>query len=89
MAVALAHQDHLRGVGTALLHQLAQVARSKGIRFFTAYVLAENAPMLKVLRDIGRHDKKLPGQCSADPHRFIDRGQPRARPAAVKLVVTD
>ncbi|HUO36976.1 MAG TPA: GNAT family N-acetyltransferase [Mycobacterium sp.] len=53
MAVAVAHRDHLRGVATVLLRNLAEAARRRGIRYFTAYVLAENTLMLKVLRDIG------------------------------------
>ena len=52
MAIAVAHRDHLRGVETALLRQLADIARRRGIRFFTAYML-ENHLMLQVLRDIG------------------------------------
>ena len=52
-AVAVAHKDHLHGVGTALLRHLADVARRRSIRIFTADVLAENALMLQVLRDLG------------------------------------
>lgn len=52
-AVAVAHKDHLHGVGTALLRHLADVARRRNIRFFTADILAENDLMLQVVRDLG------------------------------------
>ena len=54
VAVAVAHDDHLRGVGTALLQHLGGVARRNGIRYFTVDVLVENGLMLKALRDPGR-----------------------------------
>ncbi|EID10965.1 N-acetyltransferase GCN5 [Mycobacterium xenopi RIVM700367] len=53
VAVAVAHKDHLRGVATALLKQLAEVALGNGIHTFTADVLAGNTAMLKVLSDAG------------------------------------
>ena len=53
IAVAVAHQDHLRGVATALLQRLAGIALSNGIHTFTADVLAENFAMLNVLSDTG------------------------------------
>jgi GNAT superfamily N-acetyltransferase len=53
VAVVVSHEDHLRGVATALLRRLARVALSNGIHGFVADVLTENAPMLKVLSDAG------------------------------------
>jgi GNAT superfamily N-acetyltransferase len=53
VAVAVAHQDHLRGVATALLRHLGKAARRKGIRYFVADILAANSLMLQVLRDAG------------------------------------
>ena len=41
-----------KGVGTALIHALAEAARSKGIRGFTAQVLQDNAIMLHVFNKV-------------------------------------
>ena len=42
IAVAVAHDKHGVGVGTALMRQLGQIAFSRGIHRFTAIVLATN-----------------------------------------------
>jgi len=39
-----------RGLGMVLLHQLLEAASARGIRRFCAYVLADNARMLDLLR---------------------------------------
>jgi acyl-CoA synthetase (NDP forming)/GNAT superfamily N-acetyltransferase len=44
---------HGIGLGTILLEHLAALARDRGIRRFVADVLADNRPMLGVLRDAG------------------------------------
>jgi GNAT superfamily N-acetyltransferase len=49
VAVVVAHDQHLRGVGTALLRQLGSVARRNGLHHFVAEVLAENYLMLRVM----------------------------------------
>jgi GNAT superfamily N-acetyltransferase len=59
IAIAVAHEDHLRGVGTALLRRLAHIARTHGIRRFVADILANNHLMLKVLSDFGWPCKHL------------------------------
>src|SRR5215213_6425343 len=53
VAVVVAHNQHLRGVGTALLRQLGLVARQNGLHHFVADILAENYPMLQVMSDAG------------------------------------
>jgi L-amino acid N-acyltransferase YncA len=55
VAVVVAHEDHLRGVGTALLRRLTQIARDNGIQRLVADVLATNHLMFKVLHDAGLH----------------------------------
>jgi len=53
IAIVVAHEDHSRGVGTALLKHLAPIARAHGIGRFTADVLGENHLMLTVFFDLG------------------------------------
>jgi GNAT superfamily N-acetyltransferase len=53
VAIVVAHEDHSLGVGTALLKQLAQIARAHGIGRFVADVLGENHLMLTVFFDLG------------------------------------
>ena len=53
VAVVVAHEDHSLGVGTALLKQLARVARARGVGRFVADVLGENHLMLTVFFDLG------------------------------------
>ena len=51
LEVADAFQGH--GVGTAMLAELARLARRAGIRRFVAHVLPTNQRMLHVFRDLG------------------------------------
>ncbi len=44
-----------KGLGTKLMEHLAGIARDHGITAFEADVLAENEPMMSVLRDYGFH----------------------------------
>jgi len=53
VAIVVAHSEHLRGVGTALLRRLGEIARQDGFHHFVADVLTENHPMLRVLSDSG------------------------------------
>jgi hypothetical protein len=55
VALVVAHNDHLRGVGTALLRWISHIARTNAIRHFVADVLVENRLMRNVLRDAGWH----------------------------------
>jgi RimJ/RimL family protein N-acetyltransferase len=59
VAIVVAHDHHLRGVGTALLIHLARVARTHGIRRFVADIMSENKPMLNVLSDLGWPRRRL------------------------------
>ena len=49
----VADRLHGRGGGTLLLEHLAALGRSAGVRRFTAEVLADNSPMLRVFVDAG------------------------------------
>ncbi|HSA48560.1 MAG TPA: GNAT family N-acetyltransferase [Yinghuangia sp.] len=53
LAVTVAEDWHHRGVGTVLIEHLTELARSAGVRRWTADVLSENRPMLRVLQDMG------------------------------------
>ena len=53
IAVAVLDTWHGRGVGTALLEALVAGAREERVERFTASVLAENSPMLDLLRQLG------------------------------------
>jgi RimJ/RimL family protein N-acetyltransferase len=53
VAVVVAHAEHLRGVGTALLRRLGQLARENGLHRLVADVLWKNHLMLRVLSDAG------------------------------------
>jgi RimJ/RimL family protein N-acetyltransferase len=53
VAIAVAHAEHLRGVGTALLGRLGKIAKESGVHQFVAQVLWENHLMLRVLADSG------------------------------------
>lgn len=62
VAVVVAHAEHLRGVGTALLRRLGQVAKANGFHRLVAGVLWENHPMLRVLAHAGcRCTRELDG----------------------------
>ena len=53
LAIAVVDSWQGRGVGTALLGILVERAREEGIERFTGMVLADNRPMLELLKDIG------------------------------------
>lgn len=53
LAVTVAELWHHRGIGTLLIEHLIEVARTRGIRSWTADVLCDNRAMLRVLQDMG------------------------------------
>lgn len=61
-AITVADDWQGRGLGTLLLHCLAERAREEGVRRFTALVLARNDDMLDMLRRLG-------------PSHVVDRAQ--------------
>lgn len=52
-AITVADDWHGRGLGTALLQELAERAREEGIKRFTALVLARNQDMIDMLFRLG------------------------------------
>jgi GNAT superfamily N-acetyltransferase len=53
VAVEVADSHHRRGVGARLVRELARLAAGAGITHFTATVLAENRPVLALIRHSG------------------------------------
>jgi len=58
IAFAVADHVHHRGVATLLLEHLVSAARGRGLRTFTACVLAENEAMLRVFADAGLYARR-------------------------------
>jgi RimJ/RimL family protein N-acetyltransferase len=53
LAVVVIDSWQRRGVGTALLRELAQRAAEEGVRYFTAEILADNRPVLALAHRLG------------------------------------
>jgi RimJ/RimL family protein N-acetyltransferase len=53
IAVVVRDDWQNKGVGTALVRFLTDIARSRGIRGFTAEVLTDNTAMLRVFESMG------------------------------------
>ena len=62
IAFAVEEDFQRRGIASRLLQQLVDIARANGILRFEADVLAENTPMLAVLRDSGLRMRTRQGQ---------------------------
>ena len=60
-AITVADDHQGKGLGKLLLHHLVAAARERDIRRFQAEVLAENAPMVHLLRDAGAQVVKTDG----------------------------
>jgi RimJ/RimL family protein N-acetyltransferase len=54
VAIEIATGWQHAGLGTAMLHRLAGLARQRGIHEFTATYYADNVPIRRLLRDVGR-----------------------------------
>ena len=53
MAFAVIDEYQGQGIGAALMRHLATIARDAGLKEFTAEVLPDNIPMLKVFQKSG------------------------------------
>ena len=69
VAVTVTDSWQRRGLGAALLRELAQRAAEEGIRHFTAEMLAENKPMLTLARQARRRRDHRPRQHGIGPDR--------------------
>jgi acetyl coenzyme A synthetase (ADP forming)-like protein len=90
--VAFAIADHFqgRGIGTRMLERLADIARTRGVRTFNAYVLGENRRMMEVFLDCGfAVQRHVDGGVyhvvlSLDPTpEYVQRAAERSQSAAV------
>lgn len=63
VAAVVAHGDHSRGVGTALLRRLAHVARVNGIRHLVGDVLSANSAMFDLLHEAGMKPQQRSYRC--------------------------
>jgi RimJ/RimL family protein N-acetyltransferase len=61
VAVTVIDPLQRRGLGTVLLHELAQRAAEEGIRYFTAEILADNRPMLTLAHRVGHAETTRDG----------------------------
>jgi GNAT superfamily N-acetyltransferase len=65
-AVAVADDWQRRGLGTALVRELAARAREEGIERFTGLVLGENRPVLDLLEGLGHVEERPRGDGTID-----------------------
>ena len=93
VAVTVVDSWQRHGLGTALLHNLAERAAQEGIRQFTADILAENQPMLTLAHRLGQAETTQQRNHSVGPyrphrggrasgHRRLRRPRPAARRGA-------
>jgi len=66
VALEVADSHHRRGVGARLVRELARLAAAEGITHFTATVLAENRPVLELMRHSGWHIATTPDGIYSD-----------------------
>jgi acyl-CoA synthetase (NDP forming)/GNAT superfamily N-acetyltransferase len=90
LAVVVTDAEHGRGVGMRLVEHVAEGARREGIRRLLALVLAENAPMLDLLAQLGfrTHRRLSGGELEvivdlADADRYLDARDARDHVGAV------
>ncbi len=79
-AVTVLDEFQGRGLGALLLVELARAALARGVHVFRGEVLATNAPMLSILRQVGA--TLSPGDDAAGPPSDGDQPALRRGPAA-------
>ncbi|SDI14132.1 Acyl-CoA synthetase (NDP forming) [Actinokineospora alba] len=52
-ALVVAHERHVHGIGTLLIEELVSLARRRGLTRLKAEILTENAPMLRLIDELG------------------------------------
>ncbi len=74
MAFVVRETKRNLGICTALLRQLLQIARARGMSYLFAQVQADNAPMLAVFRRHGCRTRPIPGADTTEV--FVPTAQP-------------
>ncbi|MFC7493562.1 MULTISPECIES: GNAT family N-acetyltransferase [unclassified Nocardioides] len=97
VAFVVADESHALGIGSLLLEHLAAAGRDRGIRRFTAEVLADNGAMLRVLHDAGfASSSRIEGGCvqvemdtaaSAEAVRAADERESRSEARSLRPVL--
>jgi GNAT superfamily N-acetyltransferase len=87
VAIAVADDWHRRGLATALLQDLAARAREEGVKRFSASVLADNPPAVKLFRHMGDVHKRAADHGVVDLVMDLpDEGIPEALRHTVRAV---
>jgi acyl-CoA synthetase (NDP forming)/GNAT superfamily N-acetyltransferase len=96
-ALVVAHERHVRGIGTLLIEELISLARGRGLRLLKADVLAENIPMLRLIDELGlpyRHkavdeeiEVQIPLDATGDYTRAVHRREQVADTASLHAVL--
>jgi RimJ/RimL family protein N-acetyltransferase len=93
-AVVVADAYQGRGLGTLLLGMLGVAADANGLKWFRAYVLTDNRPMLEILRELGGHvELEEPGlyrvdlPIPSDPDEIPDTPTGRVLKAEAKRIL--
>lgn len=72
VAVTVTDDYQGKGIGSVLLRELASIARREGIRFFRGFVLADNAPMLRMLTELDARPRGLEAGPDGDDVVVLD-----------------
>jgi acetyltransferase len=92
VAVTVLDEYQGRGLGTLLLGVLARTAAANGISTFIAYVLHENAPMMRIFYDLGGHAEtdgdvlRVEVPVPEDPHDFPNTAAGRSFRAVARAM---
>jgi acyl-CoA hydrolase/GNAT superfamily N-acetyltransferase len=71
-----------KGIGALLMRRMAEIAKARGLRGFTADVLGSNKPMLMVFHKCGmKVESKVDGESYHLTLRFDDPARPTGKPA--------
>ena len=82
IAIAVKPGWRRAGLATELISQLAEAARARGIRAFTASYLAENRPVAALVKDVGGLHSQIIKQGIAEFSIALERDRTASHPAS-------